>query len=160
MKRLLKPGGILITIDLEMAVWMRDGSDPWRSVPTICSYTERVHNSLQEQGIELAYMPLIGTWLREMGGFSEVEDTVTSIPVGPWDDDEIQREIGTMARDNIMSALYSTHPLWLRAGKSLEEVEEIVAKARAELYNPNAELFERVFYVFARKEEVPYVEDY
>lgn len=102
MKRLLKPGGIIIIIDLEMAIWNRDGSDPWSNAPTMCSYVDRVFKGLASQGIDLTGMPLTGTWLREMDGFAEVEDTVTSIPVGDWEADELQKEIGIMARDNIV----------------------------------------------------------
>ena len=101
MRRLLKPGGILIIIDLEMAIWNRDGSDPWQNIPTMCTYTDRMYKGLLAQGINLSEMPLVGGWLRELGGFSEVDDTVTSIPVGDWEADELQKEIGTMMRDNI-----------------------------------------------------------
>lgn len=151
MKRLLKPGGILIIIDLEMAIWNRDGSDPWLNLPTMCSYTERVFKGLLSQGIDLSGMPLTGTWLREMGGFSDVEDTVTSIPVGDWEQDELQKEIGIMMRDNILSVLFSTHPLWRRAGKSPEEIERLVESARQELLG-GYQIFTRLFYTFARKE--------
>ena len=152
MKRLLKPGGILIICDMEMAVWMRDASDPWFRIPTMCQYTDCVHSSLLSQGIDLTHMPFVGTWLREIGGFSIVDDTVTAVPVGAWEPDELQKEIGAMARDNIMSALYSTHPLWSRLGKTPQEIEQLAASARHELYDFNHEMFERVFYVFARKE--------
>lgn len=99
---------------------------------------------------------MVGTWLREMGGFSEVEDTVTCIPVGDWEEDELQKEIGIMDRDNIMLALISTHPLWFRAGKTQEEIDKFLTAARAELYESNAELFQRMFYTFARKDAAPY----
>ena len=153
MRRLLRPGGILIACDMEMAVWNRDGSDPWYTIPTMCQYTDTVHRALLQQGINTANMPLVGSWLREMGGFSEVDDTVTSVPVGTWDDDWLQQEIGAMARDNIVQVLYSTHPLWRRLGKSQEETDKLVEQARAELFDPNFQLFERVFFVFARKAE-------
>jgi len=151
MRRLLKPGGMLLLCDMEMAAWARDGVDPWLRIPTICKYTDCVHSQLLAQGIDLTFMPFLGTWLREIGGFDVVEDTVTSVPVGPWDTDELQREIGAMARDNIMSALYSCHPLMARLGKTQEEIDQLAAQARRELYEMNLELFERVFYVYARK---------
>lgn len=158
MKRLLKPGGILIIIDLEMAIWNRDGSDPWANVPVMCSYVERVFKGLLSQGIDLTGMPLTGTWLREMGGFSEVDDTVTSIPVGDWESDELQKEIGIMARDNIVSVLFSTHPLWRRAGKTPEEIEQICEAARNELFSGH-KIFTRMFYTFARKEMETFDDD-
>lgn len=151
MRRLLKPGGMLLLCDMEMAAWMRDNSDPWLYIPTICQYTDCVHTQLLAQGIDLTFMPCVGGWLREIGGFDIVEDTVTSVPVGPWDADEAQQEIGAMARDNIMSALYSCHPLMTRLGKSQAEIDQLIAQARRELYEMNLELFERVFYVYARK---------
>ncbi|KAI5117560.1 hypothetical protein M0805_004473 [Coniferiporia weirii] len=155
MKRLLRPGGVLVIIDLEMALWNCDGSDPWRTVPTICRYAERMYKALFVQGIDLRNMSLVGTWLRELGGFSEVDDTVTGLPVGDWDSsDEVQREIGIMVRDNITSALISTHPLWRRAGISQEELDHIVVAAHAELLDPSHRLFQRLFYTFARKEEL------
>lgn len=156
MKRLLKPGGILLIIDLEMAVWVRDGSDPWQTIPMLTKYAERVIKSLHAQGIDTSSMPLVGSWLREMGGFAEVDDTVTCIPVGDWETDELQKEIGVMARDNVMAALFSTHPLWRRAGTTQEEMDRIATAAQAELYDLNAELFQRIFCVFARKEEQPF----
>lgn len=160
MHRLLKPGGILIVIDLEMAVWMRDGSDPWRSVPTLCSYTDRVHKELKSQGIDTENMPLVGTWLRELGGFSDIDDTVTCVPVGGWDtSDEFQRELGELARDNIVLALIATHPLLRRSGKTPEETEALAAKGREELHS-GVHMFERLFYCFARKEEVPFEGDF
>lgn len=155
MKRLLKPGGILLMCDLEMAVWMRDGSDPWYHIPTLCQYTDAVHHALLLQGINVANQPLVGSMLRDVGGFSEVEDTVTSVPVGTWDPDEIQLQIGTLCRDNIMSALYATHPLWHRLGKTQDEIAQLVQTARTELFNPDLQLFERIFFVFARKEGIP-----
>lgn len=154
-KRLLKPGGILVMCDMEMAVWMRDGSDPWMHIPTLCMYTDAVHQALLQQGINVANQPLVGSMLRDIGGFSEVEDTVTSVPVGTWDTDWLQQEIGIMARDNIMLALVACHPLWHRLGKSQEEIDKLAQAAHEELLNPNYELFERIFYVFARKEELP-----
>ncbi|EJD01670.1 uncharacterized protein FOMMEDRAFT_158822 [Fomitiporia mediterranea MF3/22] len=159
MRRLLKPGGILIIIDMEMAVWLRDGSDPYNVIPSIWEYTARMCEGLYAQGIDLRDMNMTGTWLREMGGFSQVEDTVTSCPVGDWEEDELQKEIGTMARENIMSALIATHPLWYRAGKTQEEIDQFITAARAELYESNAELFERLFYTFARKEEMPFEDE-
>lgn len=152
MRRLLKPGGMLLLCDMEMAAWVRDGSDPWRHIPTICQYTDCVHTQLLAQGINLTYMPYVGLWLREMGGFDVVEDTVTSVPVGPWDEeDELQKEIGAMARDNIMSVLYSCTPLMTRLGKTPAEIDALVAEGRRELYEKDLQLFERVFHVFARK---------
>ncbi|KAL5487577.1 hypothetical protein ACEPAI_5685 [Sanghuangporus weigelae] len=156
MKRLLKPNGILIVTDLEMALWMRDGSDPRARIPSVWEYTTQMAQGLYSQGIDLRNMSMVGTWLREMGGFSEIEDTVTCIPIGEWEEDELQREIGIMARDNVMLALISTHPLWHRAGKTQEEIDRFMSAARTELYEPNAELFERMFYTFARKEEALY----
>ena len=151
MRRLLKPGGMLLLCDMEMAAWMADGSDPVLHIPTICKYTDCVDSQLRAQGIELISMPCVGGWLRELGGFDVVEDTVTSVPVGPWDTDELQQEIGAMARDNIMGALYSCHPLMARLGRSQAEIDELITEARRELYEKNLPLFERVFYVYARK---------
>ncbi|KLO07900.1 hypothetical protein SCHPADRAFT_836007 [Schizopora paradoxa] len=151
MRRLLKPGGMLLLCDMEMAAWMADGSDPVLHIPTICKYTDCVDSQLRAQGIDLVSMPCVGGWLRELGGFDVVEDTVTSVPVGPWDTDELQQEIGAMARDNIMGALYSCHPLMARLGRSQAEIDELITEARRELYEKNLQLFERVFYVYARK---------
>lgn len=152
MKRLLKPGGILIIYDLEMALWLRNGTNPWSTIPTICSYTDCVNRVLLGQGIDLSNMPMTGQWLREIGGFTDIDDTIISIPVGDWvQDDEYQREIGIMARDNVMNALIAVHPLWHRMGKSQEEIDKLASAARHELLEMNLELFERLFFVFARR---------
>lgn len=50
------------------------------------------------------------------------------------------------------SVLFSTHPLWRRAGKSPEEIEQLVEAARMELFSGH-QIFTRMFYTFARKEE-------
>lgn len=143
-----------------MALWMRNGTDPYDAIPAVWEHVNHVYRELCTQGIDVNGMPLVGTWLRELGGFSEIEDTVTSIPVGDWEDDELQKEIGIMARDNIMHAFLSTHPLWYRAGKTQQEVEHFFAAARSELYDNGNDLFERLYYTFARKEELPFEDDF
>ena len=153
MKRLLKPGGILIVYDLEMALWLRDGTNPWDIIPTVSSYTDCVHRALLNQGIDLSKMSMVGEWLREMGGFTNVDDVVISIPVGEWLEDEYQRELGAMARDNVVSAFVAVHPLWHRLGKTQEEIDKMYSVARHEVIEKNLELFERLFYVFARRTE-------
>lgn len=154
MRRLLKPGGILILYDMEMSAWMRDGSDARLHAPALCSFTEGIVKCLAADGIPIAHLPLVGTYLREIGGFTDIDDLVMSVPMGTWDtESELQVELGEMVRDNAMGALYSTTPLMRRAGKTAEEVEQLLVQARYELYEKNLELFERVFYVFARKEE-------
>ena len=156
MKRLLKPGGILIVVDLEMAAWSRNGTDPLEFCPSIWEYTELICAELLSQGVDIRKMHMVGEWLRELGGFSIVQETETSIPIGDWEEDELQKEIGRVARENIVRVLPSTHPLWIRAGKTQQEIETFMTKAHEELFNPNAQLFERLFYTFARKEEAEF----
>lgn len=153
MKRLLKPGGILVIYDLEMALWMRDGTNPWDSIPTVCFFTDCVNRVLLGQGIDVSKMPLTGQWIREIGGFTDIDDLVISIPIGEWvRDDEYQRELGAMARDNIYSATFAIQPMLHRMGKTQEEIEQLSESSRLELYS-GMELFERLFYVFARRTE-------
>ena len=59
-----------------------------------------------------------------------------------------------------MHALLSTHPLWYRAGKSQQEVEYFFSAAQSELYDSGYNLFERLYYTFARKEELPFEDDF
>ena len=150
-KRLLRPGGLLLLVDLEMRAWMCDGTHPRYSCPALDGFSDCVEVGLQGQGIDLSKMPLRGTWLRELGGFVDIQDTVTSIPVGDWETRPDQKEIGTIARDNIMSVLYSVHPLYQRLGKTLMEVERLIQEARVELYEKNLQLFERMLYVVATR---------
>jgi hypothetical protein len=136
-----------------MALWLRDGTNPWNSVPTVCQYTDCVHRALLAQGIDLSKMSMVGEWLREMGGFTDVDDVVISIPVGEWLEDEFQRELGAMSRDNVLNAFIAVHPLWHRLGKSQEEIDKMYSAACREVIEKNLELFERLFYVFARRTE-------
>ncbi|THH07181.1 hypothetical protein EW145_g3560 [Phellinidium pouzarii] len=152
-KRLLRPGGILVAEDLEMATWNCDGSDPWQSTPMVCQFVDRMHMSLLAQGIDNSCTELVGSWLHEIGGFSEIDNTVTSIPIGGWDTDELQQEIGNMARDNFVSALLTVSPHFRRAGTSQEQIDEMLVQARAELSDSDNIIFQRLFYTFARKEE-------
>lgn len=151
-KRLLAPGGLLITYDIEMMVHMRDGSDPRVHMPVVLSYIDCMNASLHAQGIGIEHLPHVGTWLREMGGFEDIGATVTSLPLGDWDPDWLQQEIGTLLRDNMMATLYSVHPLFCREGKTAEEVDRLVQTARAELYSPSLQCFGRMFYVTARRQ--------
>ena len=129
MKRLLKPGGILIVVDLEMAAWSRNGTDPLEFCPSIWEYTELICAELLSQGVDIRKMHMVGEWLRELGGFSIVQETETSIPIGDWEEDELQKEIGRVARENIVRVLPSTHPLWIRAGKTQQEIETFTTRA-------------------------------
>ena len=160
MRRLLRPGGILVLYDMEMASWMRDGTDPWKSAPALCTFTQGIVKSLTADGIPIANLPLVGTYLRELGGFTDIDDLVMCVSIGNWDtESELQIELGQMVRDNCANALYATTPLLRRTGKTPEEVEKLLADARHELYEKNLEMFERIFYVFARKEEVPFEDE-
>ncbi|TDL30019.1 hypothetical protein BD410DRAFT_811410 [Rickenella mellea] len=150
-KRLLRPNGLLIIRDLEIGSWMADGSDRDQFIPALMEHINCVKVSVLSQGIDLDMLPLIGSWLRDLDGFDDVDDTVTSIPVGDWETEVLQKEIGTMARDNIMSVLYSVHPLHRRIGKSAEEIEQLMQSARFELYDKGLRLFERMFCVVARR---------
>ena len=157
---MLKPGGILVLYDMEMACWMRDGTDACKCAPALWEFTHGIVRSLNAEGIPIANLPLVGTYLRQLGGFTDVDDLVMSVPIGTWDTDSEERiNLGQMVRDNCASALYAAIPLLRRDGKTQEDVDSLLSDARYELYEKNLEMFERIFYVFARKEELCFEDD-
>lgn len=134
-----------------MALWLRDGSDMRDHCPCMSTFTNFLNEHLMSQGIPILQMPLIGSWLRELGGFGDIDDTVTCFPMGDWDPDWDIPGFGEMAITNIESAFYSIIPLYRRLGMSITETEQMIAGAIKELNNPAHQLFERAYQVIARK---------
>lgn len=149
----LKPGGFVEIQEFE--AWVMADDDPeLLKVPNTLRMLQEDDAASIVFGKRINIAASVKQGLID-AGFEDVHDVIRKLPIGTWPKDQKLKELGGYQLVQMLDGIESyTMALLMRVqGWSLEEVQILLAKARAELRNKENHLYTLVHYVYGRKPE-------
>ncbi|KAK6528557.1 hypothetical protein TWF281_009798 [Arthrobotrys megalospora] len=148
----LKPGGWWESVETVVEFQCDDGSLPedsavkyWVSIMRIAC--ERAGTSFDVAG-------RVKDWC-EAAGFEEITQRMYKLPIGPWPKDKYEKALGSYNLANMLGACdgFSLHLLTKFYGMSVEDLDALMDKVKAEMKDKKIHSYFRMYVCYARKPE-------
>ncbi|KAK6345717.1 hypothetical protein TWF718_007626 [Orbilia javanica] len=151
----LKPGGWWESVETVVEFQCDDGSLPEDSV--VKHWVSIMRIACERAGTSFDVAGRVKGWC-EAAGFEEVTQKVFKLPIGPWPKDKYEKALGSYNLANMLSACdgFSLHLLTKYYGMSVEELDDMMSKVKAEMKNKKYHSYFRMYVCYARKPEVAY----
>ncbi|KAG8932997.1 hypothetical protein FRC01_011397 [Tulasnella sp. 417] len=160
--RMLRPGGILLVMDLRLSTWDEEGREleyKEQGQPGFNWFRKMLYHLLEaakarNPSIHLSHR--ITECLQEMGDdiWEKVDRFDLYLPVGNFDSPTMspnQRVGGKLFTENMSRYPDSVRPMLLNSGLTPEEMDRLTSELRAELKEPKVEQFSQFIYTWAIK---------
>ena len=135
----LEQGG-WVEIQEIQTTWYSDASSPSSQDGPFLRLGHLLTDSLQKEGIDGRASNGFKSML-ESAGFVGVKEILTRWPVGDWSEDEREKLIGRMERENLENGLHgiSLRALTKHGGLTAEEAERLVDEAKSDIAEDQAD---------------------
>ncbi|KAJ3568691.1 hypothetical protein NP233_g5554 [Leucocoprinus birnbaumii] len=134
--RVMRPGGLYLSGELETAVSFHSGNAPAASpeqyAPASTLFFQVVNDALQHRGINHD-VSQIADHLRNAGSFVNVETRVIHIPVGGWHSVTSWKELGRDLQGILVRFADSVKPMLRDAGHTQAYIDLLVQNFEAEM---------------------------
>ncbi|KAK0664980.1 Secondary metabolism regulator laeA [Lasiodiplodia hormozganensis] len=146
----LRPGGWVEFQEFHVPIGCDDGSAGPDAAVTKWSHS--MYEAFKNLGIDSMATSNFRALL-EKHGFESIGETHTKFPLGPWAKGDKEKTMGILFQKDIAGNLQglSVKVLTNGLGWSEEEVEELVRKAKSDLYNPQIHSYFPIDVFWARR---------
>ncbi|KAH9843187.1 S-adenosyl-L-methionine-dependent methyltransferase [Rhodofomes roseus] len=154
----LRPGGVLLLADGEQQLY-DENQRPMAFTDPDAPGTSWLHkvffatyNAMKNRGGNIDSPSMSPTWLRAIDCLTDVCWHKEFIPMGPWRyDDERERVLSELCRENCMRYISTLAPLLLSEGYLPESVDQMCREATAELSELRTHIYTRWNFAWAMK---------
>ncbi|KIV98876.1 hypothetical protein, variant [Verruconis gallopava] len=145
----LLPGGHVEITEFEFPLQFHDPETARSSA--LMTWSANVIEGASRLGIDLTITKNIATLLKD-GGFADIEESVSALPIGAWPKKKERKELGVRLQEYWMETLaaFAWRPL-REMGWHKEEILGLLAKMRTEICGQNIRASMHVRTFCARK---------
>lgn len=151
-KRILKPGGIFLFGEIELACFGADGRSSGEMAPGVNALYSYFKRAVEAQGISVNGTRDIDSWIEAAGGFQKPVHQTVLYPIGGhWlsPKESTAKEVGRLMLQNVQRLGASMKPVLLHYGVGQPQVDALVDSHQRDLVNPNVRLYHKYHMVYA-----------
>lgn len=129
--RVLRPEGMFLACEWGVATIR--GEDPAHVTPNTYRFFQILNYCLTHLGIH-PVAPYLGGLLRQVGSFTDIQDTTHLVPVGEGHDDPEDENIGRVFLQVMLAYVESMRVVMEKAGEDVDAVDGLVRGLIEEAY--------------------------